>query len=189
MKHKIVSIFAIIYYKFISLIIYFLGGIGALSHYIEKIGQPIPILKMFGAVIGEGTIIYPGLIIHGAKKDFSNLIIGKNCRILRGCLIDITEKFIMEDNSAISFNCTILTHNDFSPSLMSKDEYSYGEKPVIIRKGSVATTGCILLMGTEIGEKSIVAAGSVVSKKCKDNSFIVGNPARIFSRNILTIGR
>lgn len=47
--------------------------------------------------------------------------------------------------------------------------------------------GAIILPGVQIGNNSIVAAGSVVTKNVPANSIVAGNPATIIKSNITTL--
>ena len=48
-----------------------------------------------------------------------------------------------------------------------------------IRNGASLGAGCVILPGIEIGEHSLIAAGSVVTKNVPPNTVVVGSPARI----------
>jgi acetyltransferase-like isoleucine patch superfamily enzyme len=50
---------------------------------------------------------------------------------------------------------------------------------IVIREGSWVTSGAIVLAGSDIGRRSIVAPGAVVKGQVPANSLVVGNPARI----------
>ena len=180
MSRNILFFLASIYYRLTALIIYSLGGIEAVNFYVRRIGYPITVLKLFGAKIGKETIIYPGITIHAANKDYSNLIVGNNCRIMRDCIIDLTDKFIMKNNSALGFRSVVLTHNDFHVANISLDEYTEGSKTVVLEEEVVVSANVVLLMGSWIGQHTIVGAGSVISGKIKDHVLILGNPARVF---------
>ena len=64
------------------------------------------------------------------------------------------------------------------------DYYNYIEQqPVIIGKNSWLATNCIILPGVKLGEHTIVAAGSVVTKSFPESDQIIaGNPARIIRK-------
>ena len=56
-------------------------------------------------------------------------------------------------------------------------------KPVIIKKNSLLSNGCIILAGVELGEHTIVAAGAVVTKSFPGkNQLIGGTPAKLIKK-------
>ena len=58
-------------------------------------------------------------------------------------------------------------------------------KDVIIERGAVVSTNCIILPGVTVGEMAHIAAGSVVTKDVEPYMRVAGNPARPI-RNLLT---
>lgn len=56
--------------------------------------------------------------------------------------------------------------------------------PVVIKKNTWIGTGAIVLLGVTIGEGSVVAAGSVVTKDVPSRSIVDGVPAK-FIRNLV----
>lgn len=56
-------------------------------------------------------------------------------------------------------------------------------KPVEIKDGAFIGAHCIILKGVTIGEKSIIGAGSVVTKSVPDGEIWAGNPAK-YIKNI-----
>ena len=105
--------------------------------------------------------------------------IGKNCLIctpllygVDGCLIEIG------DDVVVSTNVTFVLH-DYSASRVVKDIASLHGK-VTIGSNSFIGARSVLMYGVEIGENTIVAAGSVVTKSFKQGNIIIGgNPANI----------
>ena len=54
--------------------------------------------------------------------------------------------------------------------------------PVVIKDGAFIGAHCIILKGVSIGEKSVVGAGSVVTKSIPDGEIWAGNPAKFIRR-------
>ena len=52
-------------------------------------------------------------------------------------------------------------------------------KPIAIKKNVWIAAGATIVGGVTVGENSVVAAGSVVSKDVPANSLVGGNPARV----------
>lgn len=164
-------------YLFFLRILGKLAGITAVAYAIQHIPTPVRALRAFGAVIGNDTIIYPRLSIHGAQRDFKNLRIGNRVRIVRDCLIDLSETVEIEDNAILSFGCKLITHSDIYKSPLAR-YYPSDSKPIVIGKGAVLFTNVTVLMGVKIGECAMVAAGSVVTQNVPDWTLVGGIPAR-----------
>ena len=154
-----------------------IAGITSVAYAIQFIPIPVPALRAFGALIGDDTIIYPRLTIHGALNDFSNLRIGRGVRIIRDCLIDLTEAVVIDDNVILSFGCKLITHRNVHRSPLA-EFYATDQKPIRIKRGAVLFTDVTVLMGVTIGECAMVAAGSVVTRNVPDWTLVGGVPAR-----------
>ncbi|MFX0044055.1 MAG: acyltransferase, partial [Candidatus Hodarchaeota archaeon] len=94
----------------------------------------------------------------------------------------ICEGVTIEDNAFIGHGVCFI--NDRYPKSIRSDgklqkEGDWTLEPIIVRKGASIGTGTTLLCGIEIGENSIVGAGSVVTKSVPKNSIVAGNPAKI----------
>jgi acetyltransferase-like isoleucine patch superfamily enzyme len=51
-------------------------------------------------------------------------------------------------------------------------------KPVIIEDDVLIGTRCVILKGVRIGARSVVGAGSIVTKSIPPNEIWAGNPAK-----------
>lgn len=54
-----------------------------------------------------------------------------------------------------------------------------GSSPIVIEDDVLIGTRCIILKGVTIGARSIIAAGSVVTKSIPSDSIAAGNPAKV----------
>jgi len=168
------------YSRYLNLI-YRFQGIEGINLVMLRTRFPKYILTKFGAKIGEGTVVYPHIFIHAAKNDYSNLVVGKNCRILRDCFLDLTDRIELCDTAHIGIRVSIITHLNVGDSRL-KDVYPTVSGCVKIGKGTVTTAGAIILHGVTLGEYCIIGAGSVVSTEVPDYSVVVGNPGRIIKK-------
>jgi acetyltransferase-like isoleucine patch superfamily enzyme len=104
--------------------------------------------------------------------------IGKNVHI--GPLVTIDDVYpnfvVIEDGVSIAGQNFILTHNKPLEYHRHLSEAFLG--PVIIKKNAWIAIGVIILPGVTIGEGSIVASGSVVTKDVPPNTFVGGVPAK-----------
>jgi acetyltransferase-like isoleucine patch superfamily enzyme len=135
----------------------------------------MPILRKNGASIGNNCDIEAPLIFHNCH-DFSNLIIGNNCHIGKNCFFDLRSKVHMEENVVVSMKCTFLTHQDMNQSALIA-HYPPTTAAIYIKKNCYIGAGVTVLQGIQVGESSIIAAGSVVTKDVDPNSLVGGVPA------------
>lgn len=77
-------------------------------------------------------------------------------------------------NSVIGYNTTILAHEYLIK------EYRLGE--VIIGDEVLIGANTTILPGVTIGDRAVVAAGSVVHKDVEAGTFVGGNPLRVLER-------
>lgn len=87
------------------------------------------------------------------------------------------EQIRIEDFVEIGDRCIISAHS--RGSLLLRDQYPRSVKPVVIRKGAWIAPGCIIIQGVEIGEKTVIGTGAVVTKSIPPNSVAVGVPAKV----------
>lgn len=158
--------------------VYQLHGIEGINRVMLRTFWPKYVLTKFGANIGEGTIVYPHIFIHAAQKDYSNLVVGKKCRILRDCFLDLTERIELCDTAHIGLRVSVITHLNVGDSALKDNIYPNVSKAVKIGKGAVTCTGAVILQGVIIGDYSVVGAGAVVSTPVAPYSVVVGNPGR-----------
>lgn len=125
-------------------------------------------------LIRENTNIGNNVVVGTLSVIDGNTRIGNNVSIQTG--VYIPKNTIIEDDVFIGPHA-IFTNDKYmiNPQVYSKKPELKGP---VIRKGSRIGAGAIILPGIEIGEYSIVGAGSVVTKNVSPYSVVVGNPAR-----------
>ena len=107
---------------------------------------------------------------------------GKNIKIGKGVFINFNCTFLglggitIEDDVFIGPNVNILSEGH---PLSPKDRHSLLVKHIHIKRNAWIGAGANILKGVTIGENSIVAAGSVVSKDVPDNTVVGGIPAKV----------
>ena len=117
-----------------------------------------PNLRKFSYILGF-IILYGNII--GSNVGLCDVFFADYAPILLG------------QNVGCSFRNMLLTssHDEENFSLVKA-------RPIIIRDNVWITSNCTILGGVEIGENSIIAAGSVVTKSIPPNVIAAGNPCR-----------
>ncbi|HDY7502805.1 acyltransferase [Vibrio vulnificus] len=165
-------------YNFVVLyFVKYVFGFSAFSESLSKLSAfyLVPMLRKFGAKIGNHSKIESGFTLHNAR-DLSKLIIGEKCYIGKNTLVDLREKVVIGDRVVIAMNVTLLTHLDVGASKLSSC-YPPRESSLYIANDSYIGEGTSILMGVRIGECSLVGAKSLVTKSCDGYGLYVGVPA------------
>jgi len=132
--------------------------------------------------IGEGTRVWA--FVHIMK----NSIVGKNCNIGDHCFIEsgavignevtikngvsVWDSVIIEDSVFLGPNVSLT--NDLFPR--SRND-QWKAVATTIRKGASIGANATIICGVQIGEYSMVGAGSVVSRSISPYTLVFGNPA------------
>lgn len=105
--------------------------------------------------------------------------IGKGVMLGMHCILDNAhpEYIVMEDYTALAGDNYVITHSN--PYLHYKGRLLSYLAPVIIRKGAWVGVSATLLPGTDLGECSVVSAGSTASGKIPPDVIVCGNPAAV----------
>lgn len=138
------------------------------------------ILKKNGAKIGVDCDIETGLIFHNCK-DYSNLIIGKNCHIGKNCFFDLRDKVIIGDNVVISMQCTFITHIDLTKSELSK-EFKVEHNRILVKDNCYIGADCTILKGIILDNNCFIGAKSLVTKDILANTIAGGIPANFIRK-------
>ena len=107
------------------------------------------------------------------------LTIGKNYKILHGCIIDYSHcwHITIGDDVTLAPRVHILAHDASTKNYINYTKIAN----VKIGNNVFIGAGSIILPGVTIGNDVIIGAGSIVSKDIPDNSLAVGNPAKVIS--------
>ncbi len=113
--------------------------------------------------IGEHVFIESGVIIGDRVKIKNN--------------ISIYTGVICEDDVFLGPNCVFTNVLNPRSFISRKNEF----KSTLIKKGASIGANSTIICGNTIGEFALVAAGSVITKDVKNNTLVLGNPARFHS--------
>lgn len=144
-------------------------------------------------VFGE-NIMYFGKIISSNK---GKIKIGNNTSIRLGCIFYCAKGITIGNNVMIADNVIIsdTNHHPINPqdrlkmikSGWSSKLWSWDKaisKEIIIGNNVWIGQFSRILKGVNIGENSIIASNSIVTKDVPPNSIAAGNPAKIVKENI-----
>jgi maltose O-acetyltransferase len=107
----------------------------------------------------------------------SNIELGERVYFNFNCIVLDVCKVIIGDYSQIGSGVQILTPlHPLNAELRRKQEYG---APVTIGSDVWVGSGAIILPGVNIGSRTVVGAGSVVSRSLPANVLALGNPCRV----------
>lgn len=138
----------------------------------EDLKKEAIIGELFGSV-GEGVVLEDnfhcdlGYNIHVGN----NFYAGYNCTILDMAEVRIGHDCMLGPNVGI-----YTAGHSIEPLNRNKTGYSW---PILLGDNVWIGGSSVILAGVRIGNNSIVAAGSIVTKDVPANPIVAGNPARI----------
>lgn len=141
--------------------------------------------------IGRGVQLVGGYGINRIGRNLATCLsagagaeirIGDGVGISDSCLWAM-ERIEIGDHANIGADCIILDHDAHSLEAAHRRDYSIDKghiatAPVIIGEDVLLGARCIVLKGVHIGARSVVGAGSVVTKDIPEDEIWAGNPAR-----------
>lgn len=104
-------------------------------------------------------------------------IVGKNCVIGFGSIIDCLDQVTIGDNCFFGHRVMILTGCHDYMKFGVERQMSGKSAPVTIGEGVWIASGAIICPGITIGDHSVIAAGAVVMRNVMPYSLMGGNPA------------
>lgn len=134
---------------------------------------------------GKNIIIDDFVLIYAKKR----IKIGNHVHI--ACFSSITggEEFVIEDFSAISQGCRILTGTDdfkdwgFGNSTIEEKYRNVTRASIYIGKFCLIGANSVILPSVTVGEGAVVGAGSIISRDLEPWGIYVGNNRKINERN------
>ena len=128
--------------------------------------------------LGRKSVVESYCCINNAVGDVT---IGDNTRIGIHCTVIGPVCIGNHVNLAQGITVTALNHN-FEDTNRRIDEQGISTKPVVIGDDVWIGAQCIILKGVTIGARSIIGAGSVVTKDIPADCVAAGNPCRIIKK-------
>jgi acetyltransferase-like isoleucine patch superfamily enzyme len=129
--------------------------------------------ELIGKKVDDSFVLIPPFYTTGGV-DISvglNVFVNQNCTFYDLGGLDIA------DDVMIGPNVSIVTSGH--PMEPSQRRASVIARPIVIERNVWIAAGATIIGGVTIGENSVVAAGSVVTKDVPPNTLAGGNPARV----------
>ena len=157
---------------------YYINAVFLKSGLLPSSGFKIFLLRLFGAKIGKGVIIKPGVNV----KYPWHLIIGNHTWIGENVWIDCLVAITVGNNVCISQGATLLTgsHN------YKKKTFDLITQPVTLEDGVWIGAGAIVNLGVTAASHAVLTSGSVATKNLEAYSIYQGNPAGKVRERIIT---
>lgn len=116
----------------------------------------------------------------------SRIEIGNRVIIRPGCMlfgesVTLETSISIEDDVMLGSGVHIYINNHKfdDPSIPLIDQGYYPDESVILRRGCWIGANAIILPGVEVGENSVIGAGSIVTKSVPNRVIVAGNPAKL----------
>ena len=134
-------------------------------------------VNLYGCTIGDGARV--GAFVEIQK----NATIGKNCKISSHTFI--CEGVTIQDDVFIGHNVTFI--NDKFPRAVNlsgapQSEADWVVIPTVVEAGAAIGSSVTILCGLTIGARSLVGAGSVVTRDIPASEIWAGNPAKFIKK-------
>lgn len=179
--------------KLIKLIIHYVN-----KKYVTTLGNNTSLFCRIEKRNNDGKIIIGNnCLINGrltTETETSKIKINNNVFIGGKSIIDCKDEILIEDDVLVSYECIIFDHDSHSIfskarkddlSRFKKNQMNWNDvksKKIHIKKNAWICARSIILKGVIVGQGSIVAAGSVVTKDVPDYTVVSGNPAKVIKK-------
>jgi putative colanic acid biosynthesis acetyltransferase WcaF len=135
------------------------------------------LLRLFGARVGRGVVIHPGVNIKFPWK----LTIGDHVWIGQRTWLDNIDQLTIQSNVVISQGAMIIQgSHDYK-----RVDYPTLSAPVILEEGCWVGAGAMVLMGVTMKSHSVLAAGGVATKDLEPYTVYQGDPARPLRERVI----
>jgi acetyltransferase-like isoleucine patch superfamily enzyme len=131
---------------------------------------------LFKTSVGQHTRIWRGIKLDGYC--YGNIVIGKNCEIPRGALLNITAGLTVGDNVILGHDVSFYGADHDPDSKEREARYA----PIFVGDDVWIASKAAILKGVRINNGAVVAFGAVVTRDVDENAIVGGVPARYIRR-------
>src|SRR6202142_4642343 len=129
--------------------------------------------QLIGKKVDESFLLIPPFYTAGGEE----IRVGRNVFVNQNCTFYDLGGLDIADDVMIGPNVSIITSGH--PVEPSRRRAFTIAKPIVIERNVWIAAGETIIGGVPVGENSVVAAGSVVTKNVPPNTLVGGNPARV----------
>jgi len=147
--------------------------------------------------IGDNFLLKSGKCINPLSRDIKTALvvqpeasskIGNNVGISGSC-IWVFSSITIGNNVLIGGDSIFMDSNAHSISYLDRrdpilDAKNRVDEPILIEDDVLIGSRCFILKGVTIGARSVIAAGSIVTKSIPPDSIAGGNPCKVIKNNI-----
>lgn len=129
--------------------------------------------QLIGKRVDESFFLIPPFYTAGGDE----IRVGRNAFVNQNCTFYDLGGLDIADDVMIGPNVSIITaSHPVEPS--QRRSVTIG-KPIVIERNVWIAAAATIIGGVTVGENSVVAAGSVVTRSVPPNTLVGGNPARV----------
>ncbi len=129
--------------------------------------------ELIGKKVDESFLLIPPFYTAGGDE----ISVGRNVFVNQNCTFYDLGGLDIGDDVMIGPNVSLITaSHPLEPS--ERRTVTIG-RPIVIERNVWIAAGATIIGGVTVGENSVVAAGSVVTRDVPPNTLVGGNPARV----------
>ena len=128
---------------------------------------------LIGKTVDDSFLLIPPFYTTGGP----DITVGRNVFVNQNCTFYDLGGLDIADDVMIGPNVSLITSGH--PIAPSRRREGVTAKPIVIEKNVWIAAGATIIGGVTVGENSVVAAGSVVTRDVPPNTLVGGNPARV----------
>lgn len=128
---------------------------------------------LIGKKVDDSFLLIPPFYTTGGL----DIRVGRNVFVNQNCTFYDLGGLDIADDVMIGPNVSIITSGH--PMEPSRRHAGVTARPIVIERNVWIAAGATIIGGVTVGENSIIAAGSVVTRDVPPNSLVGGNPAQI----------
>ena len=129
--------------------------------------------NLIGKKVDDSFLLIPPFYTTGGF----DISVGRNVFVNQNCTFYDLGGLDIADDVLIGPNVSLITSGH--PLDPSQRRACVVAKPIVIERNVWIAAGAIIIGGVTVGENSVVAAGSVVTRDVPPNTLVGGNPARV----------